>query len=73
MRQPGEISQLSAGGPRAAATWCLNPQYWLTLRPPPASNALSHVRISVSAALPEDSALSEPPPLLGFTLLKVRN
>ncbi|KAL1502901.1 hypothetical protein AB1Y20_010974 [Prymnesium parvum] len=66
-RHVGEITSLSSGGPPSSATWCINPQYWLTLRPPPSETAMAQLRVTVSAAA---AGAGEPPPLLGFTLLK---
>ena len=57
--QPAVVAQLegawdaaSAGGPRSAKTWLTNPQYWLTIRPPPTGTALSKVRLHLESHPP---------------------
>lgn len=46
---PGQWETASAGGPRLSKTWTTNPQYWLTICPPPTGTALAKVRLRLEA------------------------
>ena len=48
----GRFDESTSGGPRTCKTWHLNPQYWLTLRPPPTNAAMARVRVVVEAHAP---------------------
>ena len=72
--QPATVSQLnglwdggSAGGPPKgfSKSWSLNPQYWLTIRPPPTGAALARVRFHLEGKTPtaEQAASSTAKPI----------
>lgn len=46
----GAWDSSSAGGPGQSPTWNLNPQFWLTLRPPPGNKTMSHIRATLRIA-----------------------
>jgi len=50
-RLHGHIEVSTAGGPRSCKTWTMNPQHWLTIRPPPTGAALARVRVHVVSSL----------------------
>ena len=50
--QHGRWDAACAGGPRSSKKWSANPQYWLTVRPPPTGAALARVRLRLEASKP---------------------
>ena len=44
---PNPSPNPTQGGPRSAPNWSANPQFWLTIQPPPGIRSMSHVRITL--------------------------